>query len=115
VGLFKPIAVSDSLDLGPIPGDHAGDGSLWWRWERLARRVALDPDRLLPIFAAERDALEAEWLVSPPEPAKAFAEAERRLPRWESQVAAASGSDRRPLWARRYWARRNERAGLSLA
>ncbi|MDH3684922.1 MAG: C69 family dipeptidase [Myxococcales bacterium] len=113
--LFKPILVTEPLDLGPPPTDRSADGSLWWRWERLARAALRDPDRLLPLFAAERDALEAEWLAHPPEPAKAFAEAERRLARWEAQVSAASARDRRPVWARRYWKRRNERAGLVLA
>jgi dipeptidase len=113
--LFKPVSVTAPVDLGPAPGDRAEDGSLWWRWERLARRVARDPNQLLPLYAAERDALEAEWLAHPPEPAKAFAEAERRLAAWEARVAAASVRDRRPLWTRSYWARRNERAGLAVA
>ena len=81
----------------------------------LVGRVQRDPGPLLPLFAAERDALEAEWLANPPEPAKAFAEADRRLARWEAQISAASARDRRPVWARRYWNRRNERAGLDLA
>jgi len=113
--LFKPVAVTNPVELGPAPGDRAEDGSLWWRWERLARRVARDPQRLLPLYAAERDALEADWLARPPEPSKAFAEAERRLAAWEARVAAAAADDQRPVWARRYWARRDERAGLSLA
>jgi len=113
--LFKPVRVTEPLDLGPSPADRSGDGSLWWRWERLARSVLRDPGPLLPLFASERDALEADWLASPPEPAQAFAEADRRLARWEAQITAASPRDRRPLWARRYWNRRNERAGLDLA
>ena len=113
--LFKPVAIDAPLDLGPAPTDRADDGSLWWRWEGLGRRVARDPANLLPLFAAERDALEAAWVAEPPEPAKAFAEAERRLAHWETRVAEAAGPDRRPAWVRRYWKRRNERAGWGVA
>jgi dipeptidase len=112
--LMKPVRVEEPLDLGPAPTDAADEGSLFWRWERLARRVARDPARLLPLYAAERDALEAEWIAAAPEPAKAFAEGERRLAEWEARVRAAGGPDRRPRYARRYWRVRNERARLEL-
>jgi len=112
--LFKPVSVEPPLALGPAPTDRADQASLWWRGERLARLVARDPERLLPLFAEERDALEAAWLADPPEPAKAFAEGDRRLAAWTARVAAAAGdTDLRPRWARRYWAVRNERAGLA--
>jgi secernin len=114
--LFKPVEVERPLDLGPAPTDRADEASLWWRGERLARRVARDPARLLPLFAGERDALEAAWLADPPEPAKAFAEGDRRLAVWTVRVAAALAAedrDVRPLWARRYWKARDERAGLA--
>jgi hypothetical protein len=112
--LFKPAAVRDPLGLGPEPTDRADGASLWWRGEALARRVLRDPARLLPLFAGERDELEAAWLSDPPEPAKAFAEGDRRLAAWTARAAAAGGGDTRPFWARRYWAARNERAGLAL-
>jgi secernin len=114
-GLFKPVSVTNPLDLGPAPADRAEDGSLWWRWERLARRVASDPERLLALYAVDRDSLEAEWLAAPPEPAKAFADAERLLAEWEARVTGAGGADLRPLWTRRYWRTRNQRAGIELA
>ena len=41
LGLFKPVAVDRPLDLGPVPDDRADD-SLWWRHERLHRRVGQD-------------------------------------------------------------------------
>jgi len=109
-GLFKPVRVGDPLDLGPSPADRAEDGSLWWRHERLHRQVLRDPQRLLPLFAAERDAVEARWLARPPEPAKAFAEGDRLLARWEQRVAAAAGRDCRPAWLRRYWRARERRS-----
>jgi dipeptidase len=112
--LFKPARVDRPLEL-PAPTDVADAASLWWRGERLARRALRDPERLLPLFAGERDALEAAWVADPPEPAEAFAEGDRRLAAWTARVEAAAGArDVRPFWARRYWAARNERAGLAL-
>jgi dipeptidase len=114
--LFKPVRVDAPLELGPEPSDRADDSaSLWWRGEALARRVARDPQRLLPLFAKERDELEAAWLAAPPAPADAFAEGDRRLAEWTARVAAAPrGRDVRPFWARRYWKLRNARAGMAL-
>lgn len=111
--LFKPVAIDTPLDPGPAPDDHADEESLWWRHERLHRRVARDPERLLPLFRDERDALEAAWLADPPEPAKAFAEGDRRLAAWTARVADAAGErDVRPLQARRYWRVRDARSGV---
>jgi dipeptidase len=111
--LFKPVSVTEPLALGASPTDRADEASLWWRGEALTRRALRDPARLLPLFAGERDELEAGWLADPPEPAKAFAEGDRRLAAWTARVAAAAGGDTRPLWARRYWAERDRRAGLA--
>ena len=113
-GLFKPVRVEEPLDLGPAPGDRADDASLWWRHERLHRRVATDPARLLPLYREERDAVEKAWLADPPDPASAFAEAERLRADWEDRVARKIGSDTRPGFVRRYWKKRNQRAGLRI-
>ncbi len=112
--LFKPVSVLEPLALGPAPTDRFDGASLWWRGEALARRVLRDPVVLLPLFAGERDELEAAWLADPPEPAKAFAEGDRRLAAWTARVAAAGNGDVRPLRTRRYWALRNRRAGIEL-
>ncbi|HEU4532919.1 MAG TPA: hypothetical protein VFS00_02330, partial [Polyangiaceae bacterium] len=61
----------------------------------------------------ERDETERAWLRSPPEPAAAFEEADRLLTRWTREVARAAGSDRRPAYVRRYWARRDAWAGAA--
>jgi dipeptidase len=111
-GVFKPVRVTQPLDLGPEPTDRFDDRSLWWRHERLHRRVMTDPGRLLPLYAGARDELEARWMAEPPEPAAAFAEADARMADWEADVWASSVNDRRPLWARRYWQARARRAGL---
>ena len=110
--LFKPVQVDDPLDLGPSATDVADPDSLWWRHEGLHRSVLRDPARLLPLFADERDEIEARWLADPPPPAEAFAEADRWLERWTNRVAGTEIRDRRPLWARRYWRKHNRRAGL---
>jgi dipeptidase len=111
--LFKPVAVSDPLELGALPGDCFDPSALWWRHERLHRTVARDPERLLPLFAKERDELEARWLGGGAEsaPAAAFAEASLCLAEWTPRVAAAAGAlDQRPGFVRRYWAERDRRA-----
>jgi secernin len=110
-GLFKPVRVDLPLKIGPPPTDRADGQSLWWRHERLHRAALRDPERLLPLFAGERDAVEARWLRDPPDPVAAFAEGDRLLARWTAAVEAAGGPDRRPWWVRRSWRVRDRRAG----
>ena len=112
VSLFKPVRVDEPLDLGPSPTDRADSRSLWWRHERMHRKVSRDPARLRPLFSRERDATEAEWIEAPPDPPAAFAEGDRLLAAWTARVAAAAGGDERPLVVRRYWRVRDGRAGL---
>ena len=110
--LFKPVSVTDPLDLGPDPVDRFDDRCLWWRHERLHRRALADPELLVPRFAAERAEVEARWLAAPPAPIEAFAEADRLEQAWTDLLAAGDVRDRRPPWVRRYWQVRNRRAGL---
>ncbi len=110
-GLFKPVTVASPVDLGAFPGD-TDDGSLWWRHEHLHRRAVADPDVAYPRFTAERDRTELAWLADPPTGAEAFAMADDLLERWTRAVTFDPVPDRRPVWARRYWAKRNQRAGL---
>jgi dipeptidase len=110
VSLFKPVRVDNPVDLGAPPTDRADSLSLWWRHERLHRQVMRDPARLRPLFAAERDAIEARWCAEPPESAVAFAEGDRLLAEWSARVTAAAGRDTRPPAVRRYWRLRAGRA-----
>lgn len=112
--LFKPVAVDQPVDLGPVPSDLADDRSLWWRHERLHRRVMQDPARLGPRYFAERNAVEAQWRVHPPDSKSAFAEADRLLERWTRDLSNQPYTDTRPGFVRRYWARRNRRAGMNV-
>jgi dipeptidase len=107
VSLFKPVRVDAPLDLGRSPTDRPDTESLWWRHERLHRRVMRDPSRLAPLFAGERDRVEGAWVREPPSPRDAFAEGDRLLTQWTARVAAQPERDRRPLWVRRYWAKRS--------
>jgi hypothetical protein len=111
-GLFKPVRVEERVDLGPEPTDRFDPRTPWWRHELLHRRCLADPERLLPRFTAERDEVEARWLADPPSPHDAFAEADRLLAGWTSEVWSKGATDTRPPWARRYWRVRDERAGL---
>ena len=111
-GLFKPVRVDEPLDLGPDPVDRFDQRCLWWRHELLHRRCLADPERLMPLFVAERDEVEARWVAAPPEPADAFIEADRLLERWTADVWNTKIGDTRPAWVRRYWRVRNGRAGL---
>ena len=110
-GIFKPITVDRPLDLGPGPGE-TDDGSLWWRHERFHRRAVTNPDALYPRFTPERDRTELAWLADPPTGAEAFAVADELLDRWTRAVSFDPVPDVRPVWTRRYWAKRNRRAGL---
>jgi secernin len=110
VGLFKPVRVDTPVDLGPAPGERDDGASLWWRHERLHRRVIRDPVVHGGLFIGDRDELEASWRNDPPSPAEAFAEGDRRLAEWTARVEAADAADRRPRHVRRYWRRRDRRA-----
>ena len=114
-GLFKPVQVTAPLELGPEPTDRYDARTTWWRHELLHRRVMVDPARLLPRYQAERAEVEARWVVAPPEPEAAFAEAEALTARWTQDVWAGAMRDTRPVWVRRYWHIRDRRADLPSA
>lgn len=104
--IFKPVRVGGPLELGAAPTDVDDGDSLFWRHERLHRRVLRDPRALLASYVAERDAVERAWLAAPPDPADAFREADRLLARWTNAVGAVAAADTRPWYAARYWRRR---------
>jgi secernin len=101
-GLFKPVAVDEPVDVG-APTD-VPDGSLWWRHERLHRRVMKDPITAFPRFTPDRDRLEASFLADRPSSQEAFAAGDAALERWISAVGSVE--DVRPWYVRNYWRRR---------
>jgi secernin len=109
--LFKPVSVTQPLDLGPSPTDRFHPDAMWWRHERFHRRVMRDPEANFPSFIPERDEIQARWLASPPEPEEAFRHADEALARWS--IGLPEVRDRRPWFMRRYWAVRDRRAGLA--
>ncbi|MBX7168310.1 MAG: hypothetical protein K1X74_18385 [Pirellulales bacterium] len=112
LSLFKPVAVDQPLDLGPPPTDRADPRSLWWRHERLHRRVMQDPARLASGIIAERDQVERRWLADPPPTELAFADGDRLLARWTAEAWKEPVEDQRPWYVRRFWQKRNAAAGL---
>jgi dipeptidase len=114
LGLFKPVRIDQPLNLGLAPTDVADSDSLWWRHEQLHRRVMRDPGRLRPLFIGERNELASAWMTVPPAPQDAFSIAQEFLARATSLVQKHPGPDTRPLFVRRYWAKRNQWAGLNV-
>ena len=111
-GLFKPIAVSEPLDLGPEPSDTADPDTLWWAHERIHRSVLGDPARLRALLEPERSRLQRRFLEPGADPAAAFAaEAEARAI-WLGRLAAEAVRDRRPGRVGRYWEERNRAAAF---
>ncbi len=109
-GIFKPVRVTEPVDLGPPPDDRFDPNTVWWRHERFHRTVMRDPEAAFPRFEAERDEVEREWLADPPPTDEAFEMAERLARTWLDRIGQVE--DRRPWWVRRYWAIRDRRAGL---
>jgi hypothetical protein len=117
-GLFKPVRVEEPMDIGPLPTDVADNRSLWWQGERLHRRILRNPTVFLPQLSAERDPLERSWFDSDVRPADAFHEAAAFTDRWiaraQSLLSQKKVADCRPFAVRRYWQKRDARAGLDL-
>lgn len=114
-GVFKPVCVDRPLELGPAPTDAFDGHTLWWRHELLHRRAVCNPQRIIPQFVAERNAMEREWFQSPPEGAAAWAMANEALTRWIRSAGSLPCRDTRPLFVRRYWRKRDRLAGIESA
>lgn len=85
--VFKPVRVGEPVDLGPPPTDRFDAATLWWRHEVVHRRALRDYASSIPAFARERDALEREWVASPPTGADAVGAAEDLTARWRATMA----------------------------
>jgi secernin len=118
LSLFKPVAIDQPVDVGPLPSDRADDRSLWWRGERLHRPLIRNPAVFMSQFAVEREPLERAWFEDSHEPAEAFRQATAFTDRWietaRADFARDGVVDVRPAFVRRYWQKRNRQAGLRL-
>jgi len=124
-GIFKPVWFGSSPlpDIGPVPEGTFHPDSLWWHHERLHRSVLLDYPARIDAYRQDRDALEGEFLekagqVKSEERSelseRAFAQAREATDRWTERVQGLP-AERRPGWIyRRFWNRRNRRAGIEI-
>ncbi len=110
--LFKPVSVTEPVDLGPRPSNTMDPATPWWRHERLHRAVMRDPGALLPRYAQERDRIESIWFADPPPSQEAFALADVLESRWLADVVDGRPRDLRPPLVRRQWRRWDRDAGL---
>lgn len=128
-GIFKPVWFAGGVlpNVGPAPGKNYDPRSLWWRHERLHRRVLEDFQARLKAYSARRDELEGHYVREAGEPAgiqdigkgagfalteRAFAESDRALSRWMDETAAVPVGKRPGPIYRRFWAKQNRKAGL---
>ncbi|MGC8780542.1 MAG: C69 family dipeptidase, partial [Anaerolineae bacterium] len=114
--LFKPIWLGTELpDTGPTPNATYNEASLFWRHEALHRATLRNYAAALPLYAAERDALEAQFVAGALErrarpageraayAADCFAQADEAEARWRKRVADAHLPDARPFFYARAW------------
>jgi hypothetical protein len=111
VSIFKPVTVDQPIDVGS-PTDRFDDASVWWRGELVHRRVIGNPAAFLPRLAIERLPVEYAWFDEPPESKDAFLQAAQMTDRWIESAELAATVDQRPWFVRRYWEKRNQRAGF---
>jgi len=114
LGLFKPVRIDEPLAWGVPPTDRYDPAAPWWQHEVLHRLTMRNPAVLRPLFDVERKRVAAAWLAQPPEPQRAFVDALEHVARWTELVRKHPVADVRPLYVRRYWAKRNRWAGLDL-
>ncbi len=113
---FHPARVHQPVEdrlatFGPEPTNRFDAASRWWRHELLHRLVLRDHATSVAAFAAERDALEREWIAAPPGTAEAFARSADQEQRWLDALLAADRPDVRPTWLCDLWRELDEAAG----
>jgi len=101
ISVFRPISLELPRDVG-APEGYPDAQSLWWRFERLHRRLMLDWSAAGEL-RAERDAIERVAFANPENQETHWQAADRWLIRWEQRIASLE--DRRPGWLRHRWQR----------
>jgi len=119
--LFKPVVLELGLPAqGPTPTDRFDARTLWWRHERLHRRMLRDFGPALAAIEAERDALEARFRAAVDRAfdeggldvaiERCWREAEAAEARWLAELPAPRPQRASPH--RRSWARLDHVAGM---
>lgn len=114
--IFKPVWIDSGLpDLAPLPTGTYDEAALWWRHEDLHREILEDYPTRIGVLQQERDALEATFLDTCPDPkdssmaerstftSDCFKAAEEAESRWLEQVRDLSAAHPRPLLDRLAW------------
>lgn len=124
--VFKPVWLGMDLSalFGPVPDGSYDEATLFWRHEALHRATLRDYTSLAPLYRAQRDALEQQFIpaalayrhTTPGERAafasRCFAEAAAAEQEWLEMVRSAPVSNSPGLLYRRAWRARNRAAGM---
>jgi dipeptidase len=124
-GVFKPIWLEGPVlpSLG-APGPRYNPRSLWWRHERLHRRILQDYPARAGVLRQEQAALEEELRgLASAAPRRrrfavteqAFARAGQAEARWLAAIEALPAEHRPGLVYQSYWNTQNRAAGMPLA
>lgn len=114
--VFKPVWFDGGLPEMPEPGREYDAGTMWWRHEVLHRETLRNYSGRLPVYAADRDALEAQFLAADPDDrgaftAECFATAASAEQRWLKAARAVAPQSLPALYARA-WRQWCNEAGL---
>ncbi|MEA3471324.1 MAG: hypothetical protein U9R24_06380, partial [Thermodesulfobacteriota bacterium] len=124
-GIFKPLWVDAKLpDMGPVPSGTYDDATLYWRHERLHRRVLHDFSDSLKTYQPERNELESEFVrkglkyAAEPSETRAlfsercFTEAEKAEKRWLKTISETEARQKPRLLYRTAWKGFNKKAKM---
>jgi len=121
--LFKPVVLGAEMPpQGPALVDRFDPQTLWWRHERLHRRMLRDFGPALAAIEAERDALEARFRAAIDRAfdeggldlaiARCWADAEAAETRWLAELPPPRPTPTTESSHRRSWTRLNHVAGM---
>jgi dipeptidase len=124
-GVFKPIWMEGKVlpDLGTAPGQRYSSRSLWWRHEKLHRRILQDYPTRIAVVRPAQQALEEELRAEASAATRrrqlgvterAFRRAGEAEEEWLKAVEGLEVQRRPGLVFQGYWNAQNRSAGLSL-
>jgi hypothetical protein len=123
--IFKPVWLGADLpDTGPEPTGTYEDRTLFWRHEGLHRATLRNYPALIPLYAADRDALEARFIAGAAAcrdaspiarsqyAAECFVEASAAEQAWLERVRSSNVPDRQNPLYKSVWAKHNRAAQM---